>query len=105
MTENPSTPQRAIEGWSDLRWSGLFAALTIATLLVHGYHPLAEDGGLYVAGVELTLNRSLFPHFTEFVSEHMHYSIFAPVVASHHASSRIFLCSACFCSSSCSASS
>ncbi|HZQ44587.1 MAG TPA: hypothetical protein VFA99_15135 [Acidobacteriaceae bacterium] len=82
MTKNPSTPQRAIERWSALRWSGLFAALTIATLLVHGYHPLAEDGGLYVAGVELTLNRSLFPHFTEFVSAHMHYSIFAPVVAS-----------------------
>ncbi len=68
--------------WSATRWSALLAVLTLATLLVHGYHPLAEDGGLYVAGVELTLNRSLFPHFTEFVSEHLHYSVFAPVVAS-----------------------
>ena len=56
--------------------------LSLATLLVHGYHPLAEDGGLYVAGIEFTLNPSLFPHFTEFVSEHLHFSIFAPVVAS-----------------------
>lgn len=63
------------------RWSAVFAVLTVVTLLVHGYHPLAEDGGLYVAGVELTLNRSLFPHFPEFASEHLHYSIFAPVVA------------------------
>lgn len=67
--------------WSAAAWNLAFAALTLATLLVHGYHPLAEDGGLYVAGVELTLNRSLFPHFSEFASEHLHYSIFAPVVA------------------------
>jgi hypothetical protein len=57
------------------------AALSIATLLLNGYHPLAEDGGLYVAGVQLTLNPSLFPHYTVFVSEHLHFSIFAPVLA------------------------
>ena len=57
------------------------AALTILTLVLNGYHPLAEDGGLYVAGVQLTLNPSLFPHYTVFVSEHLHFSIFAPVLA------------------------
>jgi MFS family permease len=57
------------------------AILTVLTLLLNGYHPLAEDGGLYVAGVQLTLNPSLFPHYTVFVSEHLHYSIFAPVLA------------------------
>ncbi|HSY37029.1 MAG TPA: hypothetical protein VK814_14835 [Acidobacteriaceae bacterium] len=56
-------------------------ALTILTLLLNGYHPLAEDGGLYVAGVQLTLNPTLFPHYTVFVSEHLHFSIFAPVLA------------------------
>ncbi|HEX4156049.1 MAG TPA: hypothetical protein VHY48_10585 [Acidobacteriaceae bacterium] len=59
----------------------LLSALTLATFLVHGYHPLAEDGGLYVAGVEFTLNRSLFPHFTRFVTEHLRFSIFAPLLA------------------------
>ena len=57
------------------------AALSLVTLLLNGYHPLAEDGGLYVAGVQLTLNPSLFPHYTVFVSEHLHFSIFAPVLA------------------------
>lgn len=57
------------------------AALSLVTLLINGYHPLAEDGGLYVAGVQLTLNPSLFPHYTVFVSEHLHFSIFAPVLA------------------------
>jgi hypothetical protein len=69
-------PRRSI-----LRWTTLLLVLTLATLLVHGYHPLAEDGGLYVAGIEFTLNRSLFPRFTAFVSEHLRFSIFAPVVA------------------------
>jgi hypothetical protein len=56
-------------------------ALPLIALLLNGYHPLAEDGGLYVAGVQLTLNPSLFPHYTVFVSEHLHFSIFAPVLA------------------------
>ncbi len=67
--------------WQRSTWLALLAALSLATLLLNGYHPLAEDGGLYVAGVQLTLNPSLFPHYTVFVSEHLHFSIFAPVLA------------------------
>jgi hypothetical protein len=67
--------------WQRSTWILWLAALSLATLLLNGYHPLAEDGGLYVAGVQLTLNPSLFPHYTVFVSEHLHFSIFAPVLA------------------------
>lgn len=63
-------------------WTLLLLLLTAATLLVDGYHPLAEDGGLYVAGVEYRLNPTLFPHDTAFVTAHLHYSIFAPAIAS-----------------------
>jgi hypothetical protein len=66
--------------WSRGVWAALLAGLTLLTLLVHGYHPLAEDGGLYVAGVEYLLDRSLFPHYTDFVSQHLHFSLFAPMV-------------------------
>ncbi len=55
--------------------------LTVAVVLVHGYHPWAEDGGLYVSGVLYKLHPSLFPHDRAFVTEHMRYSIFAPVLA------------------------
>ena len=55
--------------------------LTGCVLLVHGYHPWAEDGGLYIAGVEYTLNPQLFPQQTPFVIEHLHYSLFAPALA------------------------
>jgi hypothetical protein len=57
------------------------AALTPVTLLVHGYHPFAEDGGLYVAGVQYTLEPALFPHYTAFVTEHLRFSLFAPTLA------------------------
>ena len=59
----------------------LYAALAAATLLVQGYHPFAEDGGLYAAGVEYRLHPNLFPHYTAFVTEHLRFSVFAPVLA------------------------
>ena len=62
-------------------WGAALVALTLAVLLVHGFHPLAEDGGLYVAGVEWKLDPALFPRFTEFVAEHVRFSVFAPVLS------------------------
>ena len=59
----------------------LLAAFTLATFIVQGYHPLAEDGGLYIAGVAFTLNPHLFPHYAQFVSEHLRFSLFAPLLA------------------------
>jgi len=59
----------------------VLAALTALTLFIQGYHPFSEDGGLYVAGIEYKLNPTLFPHYTVFVTEHLRFSVFAPVLA------------------------
>jgi len=67
--------------WPASRWLFLLATLTLLVLLIHGYHPLAEDGGLYVAGILWKLDPTLFPHDTAFVTEHLRFSIFAPYVA------------------------
>ncbi|WP_263377728.1 hypothetical protein [Granulicella paludicola] len=64
-----------------LPWRLLLPLLTLATLLIDGYHPFAEDGGVYVAGIEYLLNPQLFPHYTVFVTAHLKYSIFAPGMA------------------------
>lgn len=48
---------------------------------VHGYHPYAEDGGLYLAGVKKLLRPELYPQWSEFVTEHLRFSLFAPLVA------------------------
>jgi hypothetical protein len=63
--------------------TGLLAVslLTLFAFAIAGYHPFAEDGGVYAAGVEKLLNPSLFPTWTAFVTGHLRFSLFAPVVA------------------------
>ena len=55
--------------------------LTGLVLLVHGYHPYAEDGGLYVAGIEKVLDPALYGAHAEFVTAPMRFSLFAPFIA------------------------
>ena len=69
------TDEEAGAGWRSVTW------MTALAVLVQGYHPYAEDGGLYVAGIRRLLAATLYPHATEFVVEHLRFSIFAPVVA------------------------
>lgn len=57
------------------------AALTLCILAIHGYHPLAEDGGLYTAGIQSILDPSLFPHDRAFATATLHYSLFPPFMA------------------------
>ena len=59
----------------------LVTGLTVLAVAVHGYHPYSEDGGLYMAGIKHLVDPGMYPHGTEFVTEHLRFSIFAPVVA------------------------
>jgi hypothetical protein len=74
-------PAALPHAWSRKTWAMLLLFLTGCTLFVHGYHPFAEDGGLYATGIQYTLDPTLFPHYTEFVTEHLRFSVFAPGVA------------------------
>lgn len=56
-------------------------ALTFAAVLVHGYHPYAEDGGVYLPEIKRLLDPGLYPHRAEFVVGHLQYSLFAPAMA------------------------
>lgn len=59
----------------------LATLLTPLSFLLLGYHPFAEDGGLYLAGVKYLLDPSLFPFGRAFVTAPIHYSAFAPSLA------------------------
>jgi hypothetical protein len=59
----------------------LVSGLTLLALAIDGYHPYAEDGGLYAAGVKRLLDPALYPHATAFVLEPTRLSLFAPVIA------------------------
>ncbi len=57
------------------------AALAVMALLIHGYHPYAEDGGLYVSAILKALHPSLYPRWGEFVTVQMQYSLFPGLMA------------------------
>jgi hypothetical protein len=59
----------------------LVSALTLFAVAIDGYHPYAEDGGLYLAGVKRLLDPALYPHGPAFVLEPTRFSLFAPTVA------------------------
>jgi hypothetical protein len=59
----------------------LVTGLTFFAVLVHGYHPYAEDGGVYLPEIKRLLDPGLYPHGSEFVVGHLRYSGFAPGVA------------------------
>jgi len=59
----------------------LVSALTLLAVAIDGYHPYAEDGGLYLAGVKRLLHPALYAHSAAFVLEPTRMSLFAPAVA------------------------
>ncbi len=54
----------------------LLSALTLLTLVINGYHPFAEDAGIYAAGVRLQLNPGLYPFSAGFIRPYLHLSVF-----------------------------
>jgi hypothetical protein len=51
-------------------------------LLIHGYHPYAEDSEIYLPGILKTLNPSLFPTNAEFFGEHAGHTLYPNLIAS-----------------------
>ena len=59
----------------------IVSLLSLFSLAVQGFHPYAEDGGLYVAGIKKMLDPSLYTVRPEFVLAPMRFSLFAPTIA------------------------
>jgi hypothetical protein len=60
--------------------SGLLL-LTFAALLVHGYHPYAEDAEIYLPGILKILNPSLFPANAQFFGQHAGHTLYPNLIA------------------------
>jgi hypothetical protein len=56
------------------------AALALLAVLIHGYHPYAEDGGIYLPGILKLLHPELYPTWTGFVTAQTRFSLFAPAI-------------------------
>jgi hypothetical protein len=59
----------------------LLLLLTLSAVLVHGYHPWAEDAEIYLPGVEKTLHPELFPFGSEFFQSHANLTLFPNMLA------------------------
>jgi hypothetical protein len=59
----------------------LLLALTVAAVLIQGYHPWAEDAEIYLPGVEKILNPALFPSGREFFESHASMTLFPNLIA------------------------
>ena len=55
--------------------------MTAMALLVHGYHPAAEDGEIYIPGIKHILNPALYPFGNEFFLNHAHMTFFGDFVS------------------------
>ncbi|HEY6447525.1 MAG TPA: hypothetical protein VIY53_13775 [Acidobacteriaceae bacterium] len=55
--------------------------LTPIALFIHGYHPFANDAGLYIAGVGHLLDPALYPLNAVFVTAFTRWSVFAWTLA------------------------
>jgi hypothetical protein len=70
--------EKRYERLSSLAVTGL---LTLVAVLIHGYHPYAEDAGVYLPGVLKLLHPDLYPAWTGFVTAQSRFSLFAPTIA------------------------
>jgi len=66
---------------SKMKDAGILLLLTFAALLIHGYHPYAEDAEIYLPGIEKRLDPSLFPTNTQFFQSHANATWFPGIVA------------------------
>jgi len=64
-----------------LKRNALLLLLSIGALLIHGYHPFAEDAEIYLPGIEKILHPELFPFGAEFFQSHAHLTLFPNLIA------------------------
>jgi hypothetical protein len=57
------------------------AGIGLLAILIHGFHPYADDAGIYVSGVVLALHPHRFGPSTPFIAAYTHLSVFAWLVA------------------------
>lgn len=57
------------------------AGIALLAILIHGFHPFADDAGIYVSGIVLALHPHRFGPSTPFIAAYTHLSIFSWLVA------------------------
>jgi hypothetical protein len=75
------SPQAASGRALKFRTLLILLLLTSGALIVHGYHPGAEDAEIYLPGIEKILRPDLFPFNAQFFQSHAHLTLFPNLIA------------------------
>jgi hypothetical protein len=70
-----------LKNYPILRNALILAVLTACGLLIAGYHPGAEDDGVYLSAIKRDLNPALYPHDSDFFAVQLQATIFDKVMA------------------------
>jgi len=76
--ENPNAAYGRAAKFRDIL---ILLLLTSGALIVHGYHPGAEDAEIYLPGIEKILRPDLFPFNAQFFESHAHMTLFPNLIA------------------------
>jgi hypothetical protein len=71
------------EGTLTSKWRSYLSLflITVAALLIHGYHPGAEDAEIYIPAIKKILNPVLYPFGAEFFLNHARLTLFDELIA------------------------
>ena len=72
---------RPLKNYPIVKNACILAVLAAIGILIAGYHPGAEDDGVYLAAIKRDLNPALFPHDSDFFAVQLQATIFDKVVA------------------------
>jgi len=72
---------RLLKNYPIVKNAFILALLTALGILIAGYHPGAEDDGVYLSAIKRDLNPALFPHDSDFFTVQLQATIFDKVVA------------------------
>jgi len=67
--------------WPALRQAALLLVTALAAIAIDGYHPYAEDAGIYVAGIKQALDPGLYGSSSFFIAPYLKASVFSHLIA------------------------
>jgi len=70
-----------LKNYPILRNALILAILAVIGILIAGYHPGAEDDGVYLSAIQRDLNPALYPHDRDFFEVQLQATIFDKVMA------------------------
>src|ERR1039457_1738170 len=70
-----------MKGHSGAKTLAILVGLSLFAFLVQGYHPGAEDDGVYLAAIKKDLNPALYPYDADFFRMQLQATIFDKLIA------------------------